>query len=777
MRFSPWLAKTLALSIFLGIALPVMAGEPNGERPDNVGRGLRPWLEPGTRRGIPPLFTQGSTQNSQPLVKIRLNGERSLTVVQDDLIRVGMQITARTELEGGILEGYLPGDKIRAVAKVKGVHSVLPLYKPYRQIGQATSQGRVVQLVDKVQPLPDGITYMEGQGIKIGVISDSFSTAPNTLTTAVTDVTSGDLPGVGNPNGHTTPVTVLADLAVGEGSDEGRAMLQIIHDLAPKATLGFTTGFLGSVDFAQKILDLRQVFGADVIVDDLTYFDEPIFSDGIITQAVDQVTKAGTAYFSSAGNQGRNAYAADFQGVDRKQALQRLNLGLENIQIGPIIQSDRVKGFHDFDPGPGIDISQGFRVNSSEVILSFQWDEYFGSGRVKTDYDLLVFDQAGIYLGDLSGTDRNVATGEALELLNLPTGEYQLVIAKLNRGSANRLKYIVFGGVDFTADYFPGASTIFGHAAAKNAQAVAAAFYATAFTVENFSSVGPTKIFFDSQGKRLRTPEVRNTPQLTGVDGVDTTFFGVDTDSNGFPNFYGTSASAPHAAAIAALVLEAAGGRGSLAPQTLYSILQASAEDLPYDADPDFSKALLTAEANRSLPQVGVTAQGRDSSDPNFFKIEVVSLAPGDSITQVVFDLSAAGLVFDTQGIASDPYIFGNLVGIEQTDITVKVMDGAPICILEFAPNTFNRGDSISFGIDRDVATRSEPITVSTTGTVDPGRGNSADELAGAAVNGKLITGTANDGVFFNEPGPPGPDSYTGAGLINALEGVQKVFP
>ena len=55
-----------------------------------------------------------------------------------------------------------------------------------------------------------------GAGIRIGVLSDSF----NALGGAPADVTSGNLPGTGNPIGHLTPVTVVQDLP--GGSDEGR---------------------------------------------------------------------------------------------------------------------------------------------------------------------------------------------------------------------------------------------------------------------------------------------------------------------------------------------------------------------------------------------------------------------------------------------------------------------------------------------------------------------------------------------------------------------------
>ena len=97
-------------------------------------------------------------------------------------------------------------------------------------------------------------------------------------------------------------------------------------------------------------------------------------------------------------------------------------------------------------------------------------------------------------------------------------------------------------------------STAAGHSNAAAAVSIGAVFFGQTpeFDVnqpqlENFSSVGRTNIFFDTNCARLAIPEHRFSLDLVGVDGSNNTFFGSDTGADGDsnPNFFGTSAAAP----------------------------------------------------------------------------------------------------------------------------------------------------------------------------------------------------------------------------------------
>ncbi|MBX9584203.1 MAG: hypothetical protein K2X87_28220, partial [Gemmataceae bacterium] len=138
-----------------------------------------------------------------------------------------------------VVSGFLPIGSLGAAAGLPAVRALAPAYKPITSVGAATSQGvRAVQSDDVNRFL-----RIDGSGVTVGVLSDSF----NALGGAAADIAAGDLPGPANPLGRHTPVNVLSD---GPGRDEGRAMLQVVHDVAPGAGLAFATAGLSQTEFA-----------------------------------------------------------------------------------------------------------------------------------------------------------------------------------------------------------------------------------------------------------------------------------------------------------------------------------------------------------------------------------------------------------------------------------------------------------------------------------------------------------------------------------------------
>ncbi len=162
-----------------------------------------------------------------------------------------------------------------------------------------------------------------------------------------------------------------------------------------------------------------------------------------------------------------------------------------------------------------------------------------------------------------------------------------MIILQFSGPDPGLMKTVNVGSGSITIDQFDTRSgTSFGHSVARGGLGVGAADYrdTPAFgqsppLIETSSSAGGTPIFFDTAGNRLATPEVRAQPAITAPDGANTTFFipGVDPEADGFPNFFGTSAAAPHAAGVAALITDL---HPSIGADAVYSVLKTTAVDM-----------------------------------------------------------------------------------------------------------------------------------------------------------------------------------------------------
>jgi hypothetical protein len=98
---------------------------------------------------------------------------------------------------------------------------------------------------------------VDGTGISIGILSDSF----NVKGGEAADIAAGNLPDAND-------IHILAEGPAG-ATDEGRAMAELIHQVAPGAQIYFYTGDNSETDFAAGIQALANA-GCQVIVDDLT---------------------------------------------------------------------------------------------------------------------------------------------------------------------------------------------------------------------------------------------------------------------------------------------------------------------------------------------------------------------------------------------------------------------------------------------------------------------------------------------------------------------------
>lgn len=417
---------------------------------------------------------------------------------------------------------------------------------------------------------------VSGSGVTVGVLSDSYDVSTFAATRAANDIASGDLPGPGNPCGRSTPVVVLHEGQTGD-TDEGRAMLQIVHDLAPDATLKFATGFGGLFQMADHIGELVAA-GADVIVDDITYFAEPFFQDGPISVAVSEARASGVTYVSSAGNSNGFDAGVEFNGYEspayRPTTCPRSFSGITSC--------------HSFRSSGAGDSTYRFVLDpGASAWIDLQWAEpWYG---VETDFDAFLLEGTTVRA---SSADDNPAGGVPFEFISYRNAgssakTLSLVVGRYAGAGTPRLKLIFVGtsGVRQVEHAIPDApnaitGTIFGHNGSRDAISVAAVPYFDDTTPESYSSRGPVTHYFGpavgtSPAPPLPVGQVFAKPDVTATDGARNTFFG--NPSGGSFLFFGTSASAPHVAAIAALMKSS---QPAIEPDTLAGVLSSTSRPM-----------------------------------------------------------------------------------------------------------------------------------------------------------------------------------------------------
>lgn len=237
---------------------------------------------------------------------------------------------------------------------------------------------------------------VDGTGVTVGVISDSFGTATDVASTPAEDVAVGSLPGPGNPCGRTVPVKVLVDSAA-PATDEGRAMLQLVHGVAPGAELLFASDGADQFAMADNILALAAA-GADVIVDDVTELDEPLYQRGPIELAAEQVRSQGVVYLSAASNY--NVVGSVGSSVG-KQIGSWETLAYRPAECPAAVAAVAGAGSDclDFDPAAGVDPTMEFGVGVGVTLgkISLDWAEpWFG---VEQEFAVLVL-RDGVPIGD-----------------------------------------------------------------------------------------------------------------------------------------------------------------------------------------------------------------------------------------------------------------------------------------------------------------------------------------------------------------------------------------
>jgi hypothetical protein len=575
---------------------------------------------------LPPLEIDGLPRSVRDAVhgrRLRINAQNEVQVyillqsISEDVLQQLSAAGVTVEIADAArnrVQARVPAARLQAIAALPFVSFIrLPTYARHT-IGRVTTEGDAILTSDAVRDQ----FQLDGTGVSVGAISDGlkgvFATGCQSCGSAPGGpMSTGDLPsatGTRNAQGVLTasaggisgrsfqadgdleglPPTSPPCSFQGAGA-EGTALLEIIHDLAPGAQLSFANA---DTDLAFSLAVNSLASGNDIVVDDVTFFGEP--SDG--TSSVSSNTAAALnnpanrirAYFTSAGNSADNHYYGAFA-----------DSGIDGSTIGGISNTGRLHQFQ--QTGETIDVlglgPRPYNVialpRNGEVIVVLTWDDRFGSSG--NNYDLFLVQQS---TGRTVASSTDVQRGgsdplEAVDYVNTGAQDtFRIVIQNVgNRAEVRRLNLYAFAPecaaagpillapnhhermnyntavMSVTAQSDAGGSpvSVTSVGAICSASAAAAGVFSGSPAPDEscLDTNHGTIEFFSSRGPTL---DGRIKPDITAIDGVSI------SGAGGFPTpFFGTSAAAPHAAGIAALVLQAApclitGSGGAVEPST-----------------------------------------------------------------------------------------------------------------------------------------------------------------------------------------------------------------
>ncbi len=468
-------------------------------------------------------------------VQVYVETEGDASPLTGALRALGMSIETVSD-EYDLVQGWLPIRALEAASDLPGVRVVRTPRYGFAETGSVTTLGDMLQDADDLRS-----TYgVNGAGVRVGVISDG-------LEGLAASQASGDLPGAINTSCDFAP-GLPTDAGAGA---EGTAMLEIVHDLAPGAELWF--GFFDTdINFINVVDCLAPQ--VDVIIDDISFFNLGLY-DGTsnvsqnLTAEMNKTTNRVRAYHKSAGNRALGHYQEPYEDVDPTTAYNAHRFKptantTDQMNIG----------------GTPIDANPVFLLSGGTIVIFLQWNDTWGAST--NDYDLYLFDNDTLNEVAASENDQLLPPRTPAEVIaytnNGPDGFFDILINKFSGSTRTFDMFVIcdacvplplnpFNPNNPFLNYNTLGSSIPNNADASGFVVTHGAIDAAdpgTDTIEPYSSRGPTN-------------DGRLKPEAVSVDGVEVTGNG----SFPFPGcqpdcfFYGTSASAPHGGAIAALVL------------------------------------------------------------------------------------------------------------------------------------------------------------------------------------------------------------------------------
>jgi subtilisin family serine protease len=426
-----------------------------------------------------------------------------------------------------VIVAWVGVDRLADLAQLGEVRLIRPIEPPEFSSGATVTEGDRILWAEAARLRYPG---MDGTGIKIGVLSkgiDHWEISRDT----------GD---------------ILADLHILQkagGGDEGTAMLEIVHDLAPGSDLYFHDSGSDVYTFMDAIENLTHA-GCQVIVDDIAWKYQPAFEEGDLAKYLEGLSRNDRMiYVTAAGNNADHHYQGTF--------------------------SDDGHGFHNFGAQKNSSLPIRF-FGFGDATIVLHWDDRTTASA--RNLDLFLYRADTMELLAYSNNTQN-GTQDPLEVLIYENDGKIPVDTLLRIGMQDpssresvspELHLFMYGSGFFPdRDLMHSNGSVIGHQAAAGIITVGAVGSDSIGTPEFFSSRGPVRIAYPN-------PDLRSKPEICGISGV------MVSGAGGFPavmpgRFTGTSAAAPHIAGIAASVW---GAYPDLKASQIRDLLYASADPI-----------------------------------------------------------------------------------------------------------------------------------------------------------------------------------------------------
>lgn len=532
----------------------------------------------------------------------------------DALRRLGVEVE-RHRPDLGRAQYRVPILALGDLAVLPGVRYLLAPTYGISAAGSLTTQGDDVLGAAAVR----AARGLDGAGVRIGVISDGI------LGLAQSQA-SDDAPAISDFQAFSVE-------GINAGA-EGTAMIEIIHDLAPGAEIAFANAAT-DLDMIEAVDYLAA--RTDIVVDDLSFFfpdDQMSAVSRNTAEALNHPEWPIRAYFTAIGNWSLRHYEGGFRA------------GPDGLDVGLPFSG----AVHEFRAGNGVTDALGrgplpyneiyLDTGDSAHVVLF-WDDRWGNAG--NDYDVYLLDAAGAVVAESAlgqGSGVNVPRERFIYTNGGDPGMFRVVVHNFeDRAAARDLELFVFEspqlpGATTALNFNSAASAILGQSDAGGGVISTGAVAPDApLVVRPYSSQGPTN------NGALK-------PDLVATDGVAV------TGAGGFDGtFFGTSAAAPHAAAIAALLLDARpsltsadGGNPAQERVLVRGLLLGNAVDLGAPGDDPLSGAGridAVAAIDAALDTVLTVTSAADSG-PGTFRAAIQTLndaaAAGENGGAIVFD-------------------------------------------------------------------------------------------------------------------------------------------